>query len=158
MTARTRAQIIDRDRGWAKLRKRLKQRKVVDVGVRGDHKNDRTGTGPTNLDLATIHELGLGNNPERSFIRASVDDKEADIQRLQKRLAIAVYTLKMTPKKALELLGQKVAAWMKLYITSGKVKPGLDPKTVAARKHGGSKPLWDTKQMGGSITYEVVNK
>lgn len=104
------------------------------------------------LEVAIVHELGGGHVPARSFIRATVDAKRADILKLQVALAQQVLLGKITPEQALSQLGAKVAAWMKTRIAEG-IAPPLSEATI--KRKGSSVPLIDTGQLRSSITHVV---
>lgn len=108
----------------------------------------------TLLQVAIVHEFGAGPVPARSFIRATVDERRADILKLQVALARQVLQGKLTPDQALDQLGAKVAAWVKARIVAG-IAPPLKPATI--KRKGGKKatPLVDTGQLRSSITWAV---
>ena len=143
--------IQDRDRGWNRVKRTIKDRRVryVDVGVMAEH--DLRSDDVMNTFLAMVHEFGLGV-PERSFIRSTVDEKRLVYMKFIKALAGKVALGVMTKKQALMLLGAKVEADMKRTIRAG-IDPPNSPSTIAAK--GSSKPLIDTGQLVSSIDYEV---
>jgi hypothetical protein len=104
------------------------------------------------LEVAVVHEFGGGSVPQRSFIRATIDEKRAEIERLQQHLAMQVVEGKLSPEQALGVLGAKVAAWCKVRIAAG-IAPALKPATV--KRKGSSKPLIDTGQLRSSVTWRV---
>jgi hypothetical protein len=113
----------------------------------------------TLLELAAIHEFGSpkANIPERSFIRSTFNNPagQEELKRVYAKLAKAVMNGKMTAEKALELLGMQ--AMVKNTILSGEgVPPPNAISTIIAK--GSSRPLVDTGQLVGSITYEVRAK
>jgi hypothetical protein len=143
--------IQDRDRGWKKLGKVIKDRRVkyVDVGVMAVHdlRSDDVG----NVMLAMVHEFGLGV-PERSFIRDLIDQNQTMYIKFINKLAYQVAIGRISKKVALTLLGAKVEADMKAYVRAG-IDPGLAASTVAAK--GSSTPLIDKGELLSSIDYEV---
>ena len=127
----------------------------VRVGILADAPKTEHDSGDgaaTLLEIAAIHEFGAGPIPQRSFIRATMDARQADIARLQEVLVGQVLDGKITPDQALALLGAKVAAWMQKTISEG-IAPELKPETIARK--GSSVPLVDTGQLKSSITYVV---
>ncbi len=143
--------IRDRDRGWKKLGRTIRDRRVryVDVGVMAEHdmRSDNVG----NVMLAMVHEFGLGV-PERSFIRDMIDKNQLEYIKFINRIAYQVAIGRVTKKVALMLLGAKVEADMKAYVRAG-VEPPNHPITI--EKKGSSTPLIDTGQLLSSIDYEV---
>lgn len=148
--------VKDRDLGWRKLARMVRSplQMGVEVGVRGEDAQ-REGGGPSNVEIAEFHEFGLGNNPERSFIRATIDNNVLVYRLLVKGLAKKVYRLKMTERDALTILGMKVKSDIQKRIREG-IAPELKPATKARK--GGKKdtPLIDTAQLIRAITFHVV--
>lgn len=154
------SRVTIKDRGAKALLERareLAQGAKVRVGVLNDQpKKEREGSSKLSLvEVAAIHEFGApgADIPQRSFIRATVDEKASEIQALQVSLAGQIIAGEVTPDAALEMLGAKVAAMCQARIAQG-IGPALHPDTIA--KKGSSKPLVDTGQLRSSITYEVV--
>jgi hypothetical protein len=130
---------------------------VVRVGIQGDEANAEHDGELTNLQLGTIHEYGapLANIPERSFVRATVDENAAAYVRLARRLGQQVLDGARTRRQALGLFGERVRADIVNRINRG-IEPALRPATVARKKS--SKPLVDTSQLKGAITYVVGDR
>jgi phage gpG-like protein len=156
------SRVTVKDNGAAKLiaqARELAKGATVRVGVLDDAtKQVEPGEEPSKLSLlevAAVHEFGApaAGIPQRSFIRATIDARRADIARLQLALAKQVLTGKLTPDQALEQMGAKVAAWCQTRIAEG-IGPALKPATIARKKS--SKPLVDTGQLKSAITYRVT--
>lgn len=126
------------------------------VGVLGPGASElEEGSSLTLAALAKIHEYGAPSRgiPERSFLRATMANRAADIQAMwvgQLRLVLA---RKKTPRAALEYAGQQIVTWIKQTIRDG-IAPPLEAETI--RRKGSSKPLIDDGQLINSITYEVI--
>jgi phage gpG-like protein len=153
--------VRDTDRGAqamvSRLRALAQSTRRVRVGILSDSpKKAREGaTGKLSLlEVAALHEFGApeANIPQRSFIRATIDEKRADIERLQFAVAKRVALGEITEAQALNALGAKVAGWVKARIAAG-IGPELAPATIAKKKS--SKPLVDTGQLRSSITHVV---
>ncbi len=154
--------VKDDRRRWDRLRRVLKDaNSAVEVGVRGDGK-ERQGAGPSNVQLATIHEFGLTISyqdrpdvviPQRSFIRSTADDNLRKYRALLKRVGGQVVAGDLKLDQAMDLVGLKVAADMRAKIRNG-IPPANADATIARK--GSSKPLIDTGQLLGSITHKVV--
>ena len=167
--------ISDMDRGFKEVKRQLAAANVkpyVKIGVQGkeaeERKEARTpegGIAPTGMsvvDIATIHEFGYGNNPARSFLRDTVDDKRRQYMRIAEILSGEVIDGKRDALSALNLLGEKIKADVVQRISDG-IPPPLKPETIARKNEvvgGGlaSTPLIDTGQLRQSITYAVERK
>lgn len=152
MATKVRVNVRDDRRMWDKLIREISVPKNVEVGIRGED-DQRHALEVGNVELGAIHEFGLGNVPERSFIRDTIDKNLNGYRPLTRALSKRVYTLKMSLKNALEVLGSKVQSDMRRAIEAG-IPPALDPATIARK--GSSKPLVDTGQLKASISYKVV--
>lgn len=147
--------IIDKDRGFRALMRRVRgaaRGRAVTVGVHSGEGGAPASGGGTVADVATIHEFGLGNVPERSFVRAWADDKRSDNERLLAKLAESIVRGQNTVDEALEKAGLVMAASMQQRIRGG-IPPSLSPATIARK--GSSTPLIDTGQLVSSITHKV---
>lgn len=145
--------VVDIDKGWKRLGMLVHNipPKYVDVGVMAKHdaRSDEVG----NVALALIHEYGLGNVPERSFIRDTIDDGKTEYMVFIKQLAWQIIAGRITKTIALTLLGAKVEADMKDTVEAG-IMPELSEQTI--QKKGSDLPLVDTGQLINSIDYEIV--
>lgn len=163
-----------RDNGASDLMKRvraLSEGKRVRVGILADKpKHDVKGSTSkrarvqrkvasratkTLLEVAIIHEFGAGHVPARSFIRATIDEKRAEIQALQVVVAKQVLAGKLTPDQALGQIGAKVAAMIQQRIRDG-LAPPLAASTLR-RKKNKSTPLILTGQLRSSVTWALAN-
>ncbi len=147
------------DHGWLKLRKELQklhEKSKVAVGIQGEQAEvERDGI--TQAHLGAIHEFGVPekNIPERSFLRATVDQKTSIYAGLIDKLVEQIVTLQMSSERALGILGERVVGDVKAAMANG-IPPELKPETI--RRKGSSKPLIDTGQLRNSITYTIRNK
>jgi hypothetical protein len=114
----------------------------------------RARAAPSLLEVAIIHEFGGGRVPARSFIRATMDEKRAEIVALQVHLAQQVLKGAMTPDQALNALGAKVAAWCQARIVAG-IAPPLAASTLRRKKRK-TTPLILTGQLKSGITWAVA--
>ncbi len=154
---RINVRVRDRDRGWRKLRKEVRApTKHVTVGVHGEDDSRAGGIG--NVELMAVHEFGSvrAGIPERSVIRLTIDDNLNKYRSLIRELGSQIYRVRITADQALELLGLRVASDMRNTInrTPG-VWPALKDATLAARQHGGTKPLLDRAELQRSIKHRV---
>lgn len=108
--------------------------------------------GLTLIELAEIHEFGLGV-PQRSFIRKWADeDSEKLAPTFQKEL-----TKVITGEVAAQYAGDRLALYAQgkcqAFISDGRVEPALARETIARK--GSSKPLIDTGALRSGITGEA---
>lgn len=162
--------VLVNDRVWRDVLKRCAQlaKGGAKVGIVGKGAAQDHGDA-TNAEIGAAHEFGTEAVPERSFIRSTFRNKTDQLRRLQQRLIKGILLGKITPDTAYKMLGAWGAGAIKATITrDGNLKP-LAPSTLARRKAGtvrdsvgrfvtrkSSKPLVDTGQLLGSITWTVV--
>lgn len=149
--------ITDRDRGLQALAARLAPKAQVRVGILADAPKETKDGEPTSaslIEIAGYHEFGAPDAgiPQRSFIRATLDEKGPEIHQALVSQARLVALGKLDIVNALHRVGAFVAGQMKARISAG-IEPPLDPATVA--KKGSSKPLINTGQLRSSITWIV---
>lgn len=153
------ARIRDIDHGFAAMRKRLAEAAKgagVSVGVHaneGDaqHKEPAGEKPVTVLDVAIWNEFGLGV-PERSFLRAWVDENDSLNREKLRRAVQLVIRGEMTLERALELVGLSMVGGIQKEIARG-IPPENAAETV--KRKSSSTPLIDTGQLRQSITYLV---
>lgn len=152
------SKVSDKDRGYARVRANLAKAEhdQVTVGIfaaEGDeiHEGDPLADPVTVLEVATANEFGIGV-PERSFIRAWVDQNETLIRRKVKELLGWVVKGKITEPQAMNYLGLWAQGEIQKRISAG-IDPPNSPATVARK--GSSTPLINTGQLRASITYQI---
>ena len=134
---------------------------VVKVGVQAKDKAVRRGKGGSirNTDqplavIAAIHEFGLGDMPQRSFLRSAYDENLPVINKMIQRVANgAVFGLETNA--ALNQLGNVVQGMVQRKIVDGPFVPN-SPATIKRKKS--SKPLIDTGHLRQSIRYVIERK
>lgn len=134
---------------------------VVRVGVQAKDKAVRRGKGGSirNTDqplavIAAIHEFGLGDMPQRSFLRSAYDENLPVIDKMIQRVANgAVFGL--GTNAALNQLGNVVQGMVQRKIVDGPFVPN-SPATIKRKKS--SKPLIDTGHLRQSIRYVIERK
>lgn len=152
-SVRVSTQFRDVDKGFRALQKRVfgLLNPSVSVGVTAKSGAQKTDGGMTVLDVANIHEFGLGTVPERSFLRAYIDENQGRIQKMLVVLLESVVAGKRSPQQALDILGAKMVGEIQARISAG-ISPPLTPETIARK--GSDVPLIDTGQLRASITFE----
>lgn len=163
--------VVDTDRGWKAMKKRLGvsgssvlgRRKIVKVGIQGSDATEAADENGviTTVVLAAVHEFGRldGTIPERSFIRATVEKNRAGHIKLIRRLSRLVLLGKMTEEKALAIIGERVKSDIQAAMEDG-LEPELAASTVRQKEREGKppphKPLIDTGHLKNAVTYDVV--
>ena len=150
------SRVTDKDRGWKTILKNARKASDANyaaVGVIGTGAAENHD-GITNAELASVHEYGTldGRIPERSFIRATIDEQRDAYRKLAKTLSEKIIDGKLVKTQALDLLGVRAVADI-----VRKIRSGLEPDItdVTKDRKGSSKPLIDTGQLVQSITHAV---
>jgi hypothetical protein len=103
--------------------------------------------GLTNAELGSIHEFGTGDIPQRSFIRAWVDENQSLIDEWVTDAANAILAGE-DPEAASERVALQMEAGIKERMLSG-ISPALDEDSKRGKE--GGVPLIDSSQLLGSI-------
>lgn len=134
---------------------------VVKVGVQAKDKAVRRGKGGSirNTDqplavIAAIHEFGLGDMPQRSFLRSAYDENLPIIDKMIQRVANGA-VLGLGTNAALNQLGNVVQGMVQRKIVDGPFVPN-SPATIKRKKS--SRPLIDTGHLRQSIRYVIERK
>jgi hypothetical protein len=146
----------DRDRGYRSLLRNIggaRSGTTVKVGFQGPRAEEQEHDADlTVVEIAAIHEFGFGNVPERSMIRAWVDQNGPAIKRLMNQLADQVIKGEINIKTAMDRFGIWAVGQIQLRIADG-IEPKLADSTIAHK--GSSVPLINTGQMRSAITHLV---
>lgn len=130
--------------------KRIKTPGTVDVGIIDAGRHDDSER--TVAQIAFDNEFGTEINPERSFMRSTMQEKRQQIIKLQKSLLKKISNGSIKVEVALGLVGEFTADLIRRKIVSLKSPPNA-PSTIEAK--GSSNPLVDSGQMKNAVTYEV---
>lgn len=178
---RAKVRVTDKDHGYKAYLERLKKlhgRSYVKIGILGasalSPAKVRTPDGIVDskvslVDVATFHEFGAGNNPQRSFIRSTMDAHKDYFRKLLVDQLFYVLAGKRPAKNALAILGEAIQAKMQGVFTDNDWAP-LSAATIKHRANrtpsrkkaanetfaGTVRPLLDTGQLRRSIRYQVV--
>ena len=127
----------------------------VKVGVIGDEAaSQEAGGSLTVADVASFHEFGLGV-PERSFIRAYVDENDGPIRVRLRDIANRVLTRNQSPRSGLEILGLLTVGEIQQRMAAG-LQPDLsDAYVKRLNKPDKTARLIRTGQLRSSITHAV---
>lgn len=145
-----------------KFRKLAQENEVV-IGVTGDKALEDVDADMRVVDIAAVHEFGTinGRVPERSFIRAGVDENISKIQKDVVTVTEMVADGRLTSEQALDAVGQRAVGYVRARIQKG-IKPDLKPATKREKaKDGGtgkSTPLIRTGRLINSLTHVVREK
>jgi hypothetical protein len=162
-----RVSVSDKDRGWKRIlgeTKKLEAKPVVKIGVQGADATERKQvstpagletTALTVVEIANFHEFGLGRNPERSFLRETVDQNRSKYVKITEAFKKEIFGGKLTTGQALGMLGEKIKSDVQQRITDG-IAPALSPETI--ERKGSDVPLIDTGQLRQSITWVLEEK
>lgn len=158
-----RASIQVSDHGYKRLLEKIGEARgqtLIRAGVfDGPPRNPERGASsapqPTNAEVAAINEFGLGHNPERSFLRATVDQEKSEIHDRLRHIGGTIFDFKSTGdiKQEARLFGEWFVGRMKQRIRDG-IDPPDAPATIAEK--GSSTPLIDSGQFWSSLTYDVT--
>lgn len=129
-----------------KISKSMKGADSVKVGLPKGSNDYPDGTSV--IMVGTVHEFGSPskNILQRSFLRATVQEKRRKYKKMFSKLAKNIIDGKIDSKQALNLVGLQVQTDVREKITDIK-EPEL--------KHREGNPLIDTGHLRQSITYEV---
>lgn len=159
--------VKDIDRGWAKFKANMRTMRgaYTKVGLQQGEKHKAENGGMTEAaQIGAIHEFGTRRIPQRSFLRASFDEKASDIGTMKEKLAGKVISGKMETVKAVGVLGEYFQGVVKNRIVAGIAPANAEStqkrKAKLARKKGITfinTPLRFTSEMLNSIRHvEVV--
>lgn len=127
------------------------------VGIPSNENSREESTGITNAELGVIHEFGVPekNIPERSYMRSTASEESQNLGRLAKIQISECLRGETSAHDAFATVGAYLQGKIVDKITDGDFEPNTEA-TVKRKKS--SKPLIDTGQLRGAITYEVREK
>lgn len=127
---------------------------VVKAGILAKDGSQNHGEGITVFKIGMIHEFGVPekNIPRRSFIRAPIENNIKEITKLIEHNHKLVSENSISAEVALSRIGIKAQNTIKESFRNNDWKP---LKRATIKRKGSSKPLIDTGQLIGSISYIV---
>lgn len=127
---------------------------VVKAGVLAKDGSQNHSEGMTVFQIGMIHEFGVPekNIPRRSFIRVPIENNIKEITKLIENNHKLVSENAMSAKVALDRIGIMAQNTIKESFRNNDWKP---LKRATIKRKGSSKPLIDTGQLIGSISYIV---
>lgn len=143
--------VKDTDHGFKKIIEGLKGPLAVSVGIQGDAGSDL-------VMIGAVQEFGSadGHIPERSFLRATIDqERDALLGKFENLLRAAAHG-KQTTEQAIDKFGLLVVSAVRRRIR-GRQTVGPMPQENAAStiaRKGSSTPLIDTGRLVQSIRAE----
>lgn len=149
-------EIVKRLKEVMKRSKQLNHLQLV-VGIPSDENSRDESTGITNAELGAIHEFGVPekNIPERSSMRSTASEESQNLGRLAKIQISECLKGEISAHDTFATVGVYLQGKIVDKITDGDFEPNTEA-TVKRKKS--SKPLIDTGQLRGAITYEVREK
>ena len=147
--------VKDKDKGWARMvlgAESLIPQPYVKVGVIGTPARESVGGGVPVADVATFHEFGTENAPQRSFIRATVDGNIKKIQDRQNVIMKWVLFEGADTNRELAKLGLELQGMIQQRIKD-RIPPPLAESTIKSK--GSDVPLIDTGQLWRAVSFEV---
>lgn len=160
------------DRGWDRLKKLVdaeaEKESYVKVGYLDDggKGSEVRSDDLTNAELGAVMEFGTEDKviPARPHVRPTFEEKREELGRDARKLIELILDAKMTVKRALGILGAKLAAEIKKKVTLGSGVPPpnapstLKKKVALTRKgsKGSPRTLIDTGRLIVSLTWSVI--
>lgn len=146
MAFKSRVKVRDSDPGFKKLLKRLSGPDRVDIGVFAEQGSDL-------VIKAAANEFGTSTIPERSHLRAGIDEGKREIENAVVNSYNRIFAGKTKKADEIGRLGLLGTALVVKKIDKGPFKANK-PKTV--QRKGSSKPLIDTGRLRQAYTHRVV--
>jgi len=129
----------------------------VDVGLPSDKVGSKVyGNGETILSVGATHEFGMGNIPQRSFLRVPFIVKRKEINKVIAKQFEAV-ALGKSPKVALGQIGVVAVNYSRGAFTTKGYGNWQDISEKTKQEKGSTQVLIDTGTLRGSITSAVRN-
>lgn len=150
------SKIVEKDIGFKKFFKKLR---VLDghevvVGIPAKEGEEEYEKGAPLIMIASVHEFGYEDIPQRSFLRDTFDINANKYDKFLRQASKKVAKKGENPKKAYFMLGEIARGDVIKRINQG-IDPPLKPATIARKKS--SLPLVDTGTLKNSIR-AVVRK
>ena len=141
--------VTDTDNGYKQVLTNVRKLRGTTVRVGVNEEPHEGSGGLTNAQIGAIHEFGLGTSPQRSFLRAWVDQNQRGWKAwLKEHLYRALFGREAWADNFGQYAVEGIRARMRLGIP-----PPLQ-KATADRK-GDATPLIDTEQLIDAIEYDV---
>ena len=127
---------------------------VVKAGILAKDGSENHSEGITVFQIGMIHEFGVPekNIPRRSFIRVPIENNIKEITKLIENNHKLVSENSMSAKVALDRIGLKAQNTIKKSFRDNDWKAN---SRATVKRKGSSRPLIDTSQLIGSISYIV---
>lgn len=154
----------ERDLGYSRITNDLKEvnKSFVTVGIHEDagrYPADDENPNPPPVGLVAFkNEFGAGpTNPERSFMRSSIDENQSILQRKSREIKDKVLSGQMSVKNGLDSIG-----FMMTEMIRGKIEtlrnPPNAPETIKNKPEIGNNPLVDSRLMKRSVNWKTFLK
>ena len=109
---------------------------------------------PEIVERAARSEFGTRRQPERPFVRTTTAENAGLYRTLLRGAAERIMQGQTDMRRALEGIGEQVAADMREAITNAS--PGNAPSTV--KRKGSAKVLHETGEMAAALTHKVEDR
>lgn len=146
-------------RNWDKIAAAMqslagKHARVGIIGAAAAAKRD----GVTNAEIAAVNLFGSPANriPARDFLRAPLRSEQKRLSAVAASSLKGVVSGRVAQDKVLDLIGEVGVAISRRWITQGRNLAPNSPATVRAK--GSGRPLVDTGQLVGSLSYDVKSR
>lgn len=126
------------------------KKSYMDIGVNEDAGNYADGTSVA--EVAFWNEYGTVKIPERSFLRAAVDEKKDELDTFQNEVLEDVVNQKYGVIQGLRRFAFRVTTEIKNKITTLKEPPNA---ASTIKKKGFDNPLIHSRKMLNSIDYKI---
>jgi len=141
--------IVEKDRGWNRIKKDYAtlSRASLKVGLQAGDVDD------SGVPIATYgfyNEFGTERIPERSFIRSTADEQRENWNRLLDAAYQKIIDGKITPRKALAIVGTKAQQDIQKKIVDGPFQENSD---ATKERKNSNRPLIDTSLMRQSVRW-----
>lgn len=146
--------VTERGPGFKRLYQELGGLAVMSLGVQDQKALELyPNTSTTVGEVAAIHELGLGNNVQRSWLSSWMDANEVRLRKEARAALSGVMRGRISRKRAFVQLGEKWEGELKQNIQDGNIEPPISPETAARKGH--DIPLLETHKLKNAITYKL---
>lgn len=148
-----------RDTKLKKLTAELERftRMEIQIGYYADGNHETYEDGTSVVDVATFHEFGTQNMPQRSFLRGALKENRAVMKSHSKKVVAELVKGKINAKTAARRIAHAMAkiVWRKLVTASSWAEP-LAHATIERKGH--ARILVDTELLRNELSWRVLEK
>lgn len=149
----------DIDMGEEEIKRQLKllDKSFVTIGIHEEAGKYPSGEGRNPPSIGQVgfwNEFGTENIPERSFMRSTVDENKASLDRETLKMKNDILSGRRTVDNALSRVGFRIQELIRGKIEALRTPPNA-PATIKGKPETGDNPLIDSRLMKRSVNYEV---